>query len=1542
MAVNRSLAVPAPARTRRLGAAPRALLAAAAASLALASFAAPARAAPGDLDTSFNATGKQVLDLGSAAVESSASGVALDGSGRAVAVGTSGGDIALARYTAAGVLDTTFGGGDGTVVTDVDPAFDSVDTGNAVAIDSQGRIVIAGASNGDFEIARYLATGTLDLDLQVDLGGSDEASGVAIGAADSIVVAGTTDANGSEDLAAVRLDSSGSPDPAFDGDGQAIVDTTGSDEEGHAVAVDSSGRVVIAGSTHQTSGTTDFAVTRLTHAGAVDVQRSVDYGGFDEANAVAVDGSGNIVAAGTATGTDTDLLVARITAAGSFDPTFGAPNGYVRHDLGGAESANGVAVDAAARVVVGGTSTAGSGPDFAVARLTSTGALDATFSADGWALADIGNPGPSSSVDSGNAVALDGTKVVLAGGAEGPVGVDEFALARFDLVGSLDSAYGSGGKVRTPLAVDSTDTAKGVAVDSSDRTLVAGTSNASTGSVGLFLARYAVNGSLDTTFSGDGKTGSYEQTIPGGVSDVGDVAVSGSRILVAFTTVAGQFGVAAFDSSGTVDSSFGAGGVATADFQAGAGLQKATSIVVDGSGRVVLAGWTNGPASGDDDDFALARFTATGALDLAFDGDGKQTTDFSATADDIAFDVAIDGAGRIVLAGSTFATTPFAVDVALARYSGADGSLDPAFDGDGRRTDNLAGSGESTDLANGVAVDSGNRVVVAATSDPTTDQDFAVLRYTSAGAPDTSFSGDGRVFSDFNGVSEPDGARAVGIDSNGNVVAAGYEGAGDSNFAMVRYTTTGAEDSGFGGGDARVSTDFGNEERAADLAFTSGGKVVLAGPTTSFSLDTEDAAVARYLGGAGAAGQQALQVSKASVAGGSGTVTSAPAGISCGGTCSASFSDGQTVTLTASSGNSLPATWQGCDSVNGSNQCVLAMNADRNVTATFKRPTLTAARAGTGSGTIASSPAGINCDSSASPDCSEPYDNGTSVVLTASAGSSSTFAGWQGCASTSGTQCTVAVDADKTATATFDTIVPQFSLSVGKTGTGAAAGLVTSTPSGISCGSTCQHSFDENTVVDLSANAGPNNTFTAWSGEGCSGTGSCQVTMSQARSVSAGFVLDQHSLTVSRGGSGGGGVTSSPAGINCAGGTPDCSESYDHGTSVTLTASADSGSRFSGWSGGGCSGTGTCQVTVNATTAVSANFALQRQLDLAKSGNGSGTVTSSPAGITCGATCQASFDDGQSVVLTAAPGANSSFGGWTVTGSPGACPGTGTCTVAMDAAKSVSAAFALVQRQLTVDVSGSGTVSSTPTGINSCATAGCTASYDHGTSVTLTASPGAGQIVEFSGCGSQPAANQCTVAMTSAKTIAADFRQPQLSVALAGTGTGTVASTPSGIACQPTCIASFDSGTEVTLTATPSGGSTFAGWSGACTGTADCVVDLDGDSGVFATFVAPSTGGGGGGGGGGAPASPPNTSLGAAKVKAKARKATFKFTGAGGSGALSFECKLDRKPFAACTSPKKYNNLKPGKHTFQARAKDGSGQSDSSPVTKKFKIPKRR
>ncbi|HEY6205523.1 MAG TPA: galactose oxidase-like domain-containing protein [Chthoniobacterales bacterium] len=251
------------------------------------------------------------------------------------------------------------------------------------------------------------------------------------------------------------------------------------------------------------------------------------------------------------------------------------------------------------------------------------------------------------------------------------------------------------------------------------------------------------------------------------------------------------------------------------------------------------------------------------------------------------------------------------------------------------------------------------------------------------------------------------------------------------------------------------------------------------------------------------------------------------------------------------------------------------------------------------------------------------------------------------------------------------TVVNPVPVTLNLSKTGAGGGTVTSNPAGIDCGATCSGQFFSNIKVTLTATPdGPGSTFNGWSGGWCSGKGVCVPTLDfDPTTVTANFIVTPEKLTVVKTGAGSGTVTSDLSGITCG---ATCSKNYNYGDSVTLTAtSAAPGSTFTGWSGGGCSGTGACTVTLTSPITVTANFApITINLNISKSGTGGGTVTSNPAGIDCGATCAAIYGYGTPVTLTAVPDAGSAFNGWS-----GGCTGTGDCAPDLTADASVTADF---------------------------------------------------------------------------------------------------------------------------------------------------------------------------------------------------------------------------------------------------------------------------
>src|ERR1022692_618098 len=280
---------------------------------------------------------------------------------------------------------------------------------------------------------------------------------------------------------------------------------------------------------------------------------------------------------------------------------------------------------------------------------------------------------------------------------------------------------------------------------------------------------------------------------------------------------------------------------------------------------------------------------------------------------------------------------------------------------------------------------------------------------------------------------------------------------------------------------------------------------------------------------------------------------------------------------------------------------------------------------------------------------------------------------------------------------------------------GTGAGTVTSSPAGINCPATCSASFPQNSQVTLSETPATSDVFSGWSGA-CTGDATCSVTLSGVNSVTATFgtASPSYALTVTMAGMGTGTVTSTPAGITCP---TICSASFAQNTQVTLNEIPRANNSFTGWSGA-CKGAATCSVLLTAADSVTATFgptSPSYALTVTMAGMGTGTVTSTPAGITCPTICSASFAQNTQVTLNEIPRANNSFTGWS-----GACKGAATCSVLLTAADSVTATFGPTSPSYALTVTmaglGTGTHTRTPAGIT-CPTI-CSASFAQNTQVT--------------------------------------------------------------------------------------------------------------------------------------------------------------------------------------------------------------------------------
>jgi uncharacterized delta-60 repeat protein len=268
-------------------------------------------------------------------------------------------------------------------------------------------------------------------------------------------------------------------------------------------------------------------------------------------------------------------------------------------------------------------------------------------------------------------------------------------------------------------------------------------------------------------------------------------------LCIAVLVAGGVLAAAVAGARGDLDPTFGSGGKVITDF---GGNESAWGLAVQPDGKAIVAGTRFDP--GPSDDFVLARYTVSGALDPTFDGDGKVTTDFGGGADG-ADDVALQADGKIVAAGSGFAQPVRPLDFALARYN-RDGTLDATFGDGGKVLTTFAPN--SIDGANALLIQPDGKIVAAGSTRSGPRRQFAVARYLPNGSLDPSFGGDGLVVTPIS--SGDDIVFDLALQPGGKLIAAGWSSPGGFDIAMARYDPNGGLDGSFDGDGVVVASAF--------------------------------------------------------------------------------------------------------------------------------------------------------------------------------------------------------------------------------------------------------------------------------------------------------------------------------------------------------------------------------------------------------------------------------------------------------------------------------------------------------------------------------------------------------------------------------------------------------------------------------------------------------------------------------------------------------------------------------------------------------------
>lgn len=406
------------------------------------------------------------------------------------------------------------------------------------------------------------------------------------------------------------------------------------------------------------------------------------------------------------------------------------------------------------------------------------GTLDSTFGNGGKVITDLG-----SGEDRSNSVALqnDG-KIVIAGYKYISNSNYDFALVRYNSNGSLDSTFGSGGKIITSFG-NADDRGRSIVIQSDEKIVIAGYSGSGT-NYDFALIRYLSDGTLDSSFGTGGKVttdfgNSADRSNSMAIQSDGKLIVAGYSSNGTNT----DFALARYNDDGTLDNSFSSVGKVSTDF--GSNTDECTSVAIQSDGKIVAIGRSGSPANYD---FALVRYNSDGIMDNSFGSGGKITTAIG-TSWDVGFSIAIQNDGKILVAGESKIGNY--VNFALVRYN-SNGNLDNTFGNGGKVITDFGAATNAYGAS--VAIQTDSKIVVAGTN-KNGIREFALVRYNSNGTLDNTFDSDGKITTAIG--SSWNFCYSVVIQNDNKIVAAGYSNSGGSSyddFTVARYNSDGSTD----------------------------------------------------------------------------------------------------------------------------------------------------------------------------------------------------------------------------------------------------------------------------------------------------------------------------------------------------------------------------------------------------------------------------------------------------------------------------------------------------------------------------------------------------------------------------------------------------------------------------------------------------------------------------------------------------------------------------------------------------------------------------
>ena len=388
--------------------------------------------------------------------------------------------------------------------------------------------------------------------------------------------------------------------------------------------------------------------------------------------------------------------------------------------------------------------------------------------------------------------------------------------------GDFDPLFGTAGKVVTTMGTNGAQIRK-VLVQADGKIVVVGQAQTGTSSVKQFaLARYQANGSLDTTF---GSGGRVFTSIPGGDAFAYDAVIqpNGRIVVVGFVTTVARHSsvIARFNSNGSLDTTFSGDGLVVYNYNSD-GSDEAVSVILQPDGKILAASKSLVQLAGPTFCFFISRFNSGGTLDTTFSGDGKAIGEFGLfTTGEVKIGLQPDG--RIIAAGPGGDGTSF--DFAVVRYT-AEGAFDSSFGSFGRVYTNFSGDDRAAALA---MLPDGRFVVGGYNLPQATDAGLMLVRYTANGTKDTTFGFAGFVVQDLTEFNDTIESIAIQPDGKTVVVGRTGTSGADNDLLGVRYKTNGLPDPTFGtNGVKKISFGVG-DDFGYSVALQPNGRIIAAG-----------------------------------------------------------------------------------------------------------------------------------------------------------------------------------------------------------------------------------------------------------------------------------------------------------------------------------------------------------------------------------------------------------------------------------------------------------------------------------------------------------------------------------------------------------------------------------------------------------------------------------------------------------------------------------------------------------------------------------------